>query len=210
MSDVRGPLQDDGAGRAVAATRPIVAPVTGTCPWAISSPALLAYHDREWGRPVRGDARVFERIVLEGAQAGLSWAIILAKRPAYRRAFADFDPDRVAAFTARDERRLLADAGIVRNRAKIRSAIGNARAYLALKTEVGSIARYLTGFDDPVALSKDLKRRGFTFVGPTICESVLQALGVIDGHVRGCALARPRPVTARRATAASGARRARR
>lgn len=180
--------------------------MTGRCPWAALSPALRAYHDREWGRPVRGDARIFERIVLEGAQAGLSWATILAKRPAYRRAFAGFDPSRVAAFTARDERRLLADAGIVRNRAKIRSAIGNARCYLALKDEVGSVSRHLAGFDDPVSLSKDLKQRGFTFVGPTICLSVLQAIGVLDGHVRSCPLARPPRASARRAIAARGAR----
>ena len=102
---------------------------------------MRRYHDREWGRPVRGDARLFERISLEGAQAGLSWATILNKRPAYRAAFAGFDPERVAAFTGRDERRLLADAGIVRNRAKIRSTITNARAYLDLKEEVGHVGR---------------------------------------------------------------------
>src|SRR5258708_33529433 len=141
------------------------------------------YHDREWGRPISGDAALFERITLEGAQAGLSWATILNKRPAYRKAFAGFRPARVAAFTARDERRLLADAGIVRNRAKIRSAIVNARAYLALRDEVGSVSAWLTTFDDAAALSKALRARGFTFVGPTIAGSVLQAIGVLDGHV---------------------------
>jgi DNA-3-methyladenine glycosylase I len=156
---------------------------------------MRAYHDREWGRPVRGDAKLFERITLEGAQAGLSWATILAKRPAYRRAFAGFVPERVARFTARDERRLLADAGIVRNRAKIRSTIGNARAYLALRDEVDAVSEWLATFDDPPALSKALRSRGFTFVGPTIAESVLQAIGVLDGHVPGCAFAtRRRPV----------------
>jgi len=177
--------------------------VTERCAWAELSPALGAYHDREWGRPVRGDAKLFERITLEGAQAGLSWATILAKRPAYRRAFANFVPERVARFTARDERRLLADAGIVRNRAKIRSAIVNARAYLALRDEVGSVSAWLATFDDAAALSKALRARGFTFVGPTIAESVLQAIGVLDGHVRGCAFASRRPPT-RRARAAGG------
>ncbi|MDP9320735.1 MAG: DNA-3-methyladenine glycosylase I [Chloroflexota bacterium] len=155
---------------------------------------MRAYHDREWGRRVRSDAGLFERITLEGAQAGLSWATILRKRPAYRKAFAGFRPERVAHFTARDERRLLADAGIVRNRAKIRSAIANARAYLDLRDEVGIVARWLGTFDDPTALSKALRSRGFTFVGPTITESIMQAIGVVNGHVPGCALARqPRP-----------------
>ena len=170
---------------------------------------MRTYHDREWGRPVPGDAGLFERITLEGAQAGLSWATILGKRPAYRKAFAGFRPERVARFTARDERRLLADAGIVRNRAKIRSAIANAGAYLDLRDEVGSVARWLGTFDDPTALSKALRSRGFTFVGPTITESIMQAIGIVNGHVPGCALAsRPRP---RRAPAsAAGAARARR
>lgn len=145
------------------------------------------YHDREWGRPVRGDAALFERITLEGAQAGLSWSTILDKRAAYRKAFAGFRPERVARFTARDERRLLADAGIVRNRAKIRSTIANARAYLALRHEVGSVVRWLGTFEDAAAFSKALKSRGFTFVGPTIAESILQAIGAMNGHVPGCA-----------------------
>jgi DNA-3-methyladenine glycosylase I len=167
--------------------------VTGTCPWAVDDPKLRAYHDREWGRAVRTDAQLFERIVLEGAQAGLSWATILNKRPAYRLAFAGFVPERVARFTARDERRLVADAGIVRNRAKIRSAIANARAYLALRDEVGNVRRWLGDFDDAATLSSALRSKGFTFVGPTIAESILHATGVINGHVAGCALAsRPR------------------
>lgn len=170
------------------------------CPWADLSPAMRIYHDREWGRPVRGDAALFERITLEGAQAGLSWATILGKRAAYRKAFAGFRPERVARFTARDERRLLADAGIVRNRAKIHSAIANARAYLDLRDEVGSVGRWLGTFDDPGALSKALRSRGFTFVGPTIVESILQATGILNGHLAGCALAsRPRPAPAREA-----------
>jgi DNA-3-methyladenine glycosylase I len=166
---------------------------------------MRAYHDREWGRPVGGDAGVFERIALEGAQAGLSWATILGKRRAYRKAFAGFRPERVARFTARDERRLLADAGIVRNRAKIRSAIANARAYLDLRDEVGSVGRWLGTFDDPIELSKALRSRGFTFVGPRIAESIMQAIGVLNGHVPGCALARPRPRRAP-APASRGAR----
>src|SRR2546428_1680437 len=150
---------------------------------------MRRYHDREWGRPIRGDAALFERITLEGAQAGLSWATILNKRPAYRKAFAGFRPARVAAFTARDERRLLADAGIVRNRAKIRSAIANARAYLGLRDDVRDVAGWLGTFDDPAALSKALRSRGFTFVGPTIAGSILQAIGVLEGHAPGCAFA---------------------
>ena len=176
---------------------------------------MRSYHDREWGRPVRTDAGLFERIVLEGAQAGLSWSTILNKRTAYRKAFAGFRPERVAAFSARDERRLLADAGIVRNRAKIRSAIANARAYLDLRDEVTDVARWLATFSDPTVLSKELRSRGFTFVGPTIALSILQAIGVVDGHVAGCALAsrprRPKPAAARApARVARGARSAQR
>lgn len=170
---------------------------------------MRAYHDREWGRPVRGDAALFERITLEGAQAGLSWSTILNKRPAYRTAFAGFEPERVARFTARDERRLLADAGIVRNRAKIRSAIANARAYLDLRDEVGSVARWLGTFHLPAALSTALRSRGFTFVGPTIAASIMQATGVLDGHVPGCALA-SRPRRRQPQARAAGAARARR
>ena len=178
--------------------------MTKRCAWAEASPALRTYHDREWGRTVRGDAALFERITLEGAQEGLAWSMILAKRPAYRKAFAGFRPERVARFTARDERRLLADAGIVRNRAKIRSAIANARAYLDLRDEVGDVGRWLETFDAPVALSKALRSRGFTFVGPTIAESILQATGAINGHLPGCALA-SRPRARRRPVRASGA-----
>ena len=176
------------------------------CAWADLSPALSRYHDREWGRPVRGDAALFERITLEGAQAGLSWATILNKRPAYRKAFAGFRPERVAAFTARDERRLLADAGIVRNRAKIRSTIANARAYLDLKREVGHVGGWVMAFDDPSALSKALRARGFTFVGPTIAASILQAIGAIDGHVPGCPAASRSRSPRKRAQARGAAR----
>lgn len=189
--------------------------MAGSCPWAEHDPALRAYHDREWGRPVRTDAQLFERIILEGAQAGLSWSTILRKRPAYRVAFAGFRPELVARFTARDERRLLADAGIVRNRAKIRSAIANARAYLDLRDDVGNARRWVSGFTDPAALSKELRARGFTFVGPTIAESILQATGAINGHVAGCELAsgprsRKSKAAPAPARAARGARSARR
>ena len=158
------------------------------CFWA-RDPLDVIYHDREWGVPVRDDRRLFEFLLLEGAQAGLSWITILKKRDAYRRAFASFDPRRVARFTGRDVRRLLGDAGIVRNRAKIRSTIANARAYLDLKAEVGPVGDWLGSFDYAAALSKALRSRGFTFVGPTIAESILQAIGAIEGHVPGCAAA---------------------
>ena len=176
------------------------------CAWAGTDPLYCAYHDDEWGRPIRNDRVLFEFLVLEGAQAGLSWITILRKRPAYRRAFAGFDPRQVARFTAADVRRLLDDAGIVRNRLKIASAIANARAFLAVQREFGSFAKYLWAFvanrpqvnrprspaEVPAStalserISKDLKRRGFRFVGPTIVYAYLQAVGVVDDHVRGC------------------------
>lgn len=186
--------------------------MTKRCAWAEHDPAMRAYHDREWGRAPRGDAALFERITLEGAQAGLAWSTIFNKRPAYRKAFAGFRPERVARFRAADERRLLADAGIVRNRAKIRSAIANARAYLDLRDEVGSVPRWLATFADPAGLSKALRDRGFTFVGPTIAESILHATGIVNGHLPGCALAgsvsrrRSPPRTAPRSGGARGAR----
>jgi DNA-3-methyladenine glycosylase I len=166
----------------------------------------VIYHDREWGVPVRDDRRLFEFLVLEGAQAGLSWITILKKRDAYRRAFAGFDPRRVARFGAADRRRLMANAGIVRNRAKIEAAVANARAFLAVAGEHGSFARYLWDFvgggavqgrrrsrrEVPAetelsrALSKDLQRRGFRFVGPTICYAFMQATGLVDDHLVTC------------------------
>jgi DNA-3-methyladenine glycosylase I len=175
------------------------------CGWA-RAPLDVAYHDREWGVPVRDDRRLFEFLLLEGAQAGLSWSTILAKREAYRRAFAGFDPRRVARFGARHERRLLADPGIVRNRAKIRAAVANARAFLAVQAEHGSFASYLWAFVDgrPLqerrrspgevpaetalsrALSADLRRRGFRFVGPTICYAFMQAVGLVNDHTVDC------------------------
>jgi len=172
------------------------------CAWA-QSPEMAAYHDREWGVPVHDDRVLFEFITLEGAQAGLSWETILRKRAAYRRAFAGFDPARVARFTAARRRRLMLDAGIVRNRLKIESTVTNARAFLEVQREFGSFDRFLWDFAGgrPIvgrggrppartaisdALSKELKRRGFRFVGTTICYAFLQAVGVVDDHARGC------------------------
>ena len=175
------------------------------CAWA-RSPAMIDYHDREWGVPVHDDRVLFEFITLEGAQAGLSWETILNKREAYRRAFAGFDPAKVARFNAARRARLMQDAGIVRNRLKIESAVTNAAAFLAVQREFGSFDRYLWDFagGKPVrgrfrsakelpartelsdALSSDLKRRGFRFVGTTICYAFMQAVGIVNDHVVGC------------------------
>ena len=175
------------------------------CTWP-GNPLALEYHDREWGVPLHDDTRLFEFIVLEGAQAGLSWDTILKKRDAYRKAFAGFDPRRVAHFGARDVKRLLADAGIVRNRLKVASAISNARAFLAVQEEFGSFDAWIWRFVDgkPVVnrwtesrqipsrtalsdtISKDLKRRGFNFVGSTIVYAHLQATGMVNDHLVSC------------------------
>jgi len=176
------------------------------CGWCGSDPLYVAYHDREWGVPVRNDKRLFEFLVLEGAQAGLSWITILRKRDAYRRAFDGFDPKLVARYDARRVRVLLADAGIVRNRMKIESAVKNARAFLAVQEEFGSFSKYQWGFVDgePIVnryrtlaeipprtavsdrFSKDLKQRGFSFVGSTIIYAHMQAVGVVNDHLVGC------------------------
>lgn len=180
------------------------------CTWAGTDPLYVRYHDEEWGVPVHDDRHLFEMLILEGAQAGLAWITILRKRESYRKAFRGFAPAKVARFTAKDEARLLADEGIVRNRAKIAAAIGNAKAFLAVQREHGSFDAYLWGFVDgaPVvgrpktlgdvppktplaeAISKDLLRRGFKFVGPTIVYAFLQAVGVVDDHVATCFKAR--------------------
>jgi DNA-3-methyladenine glycosylase I len=178
------------------------------CAWGVESdPLYRAYHDEEWGRPSRDDRHLFEMLVLEGAQAGLSWSTILKKREGYRRAFAAFDPAVVAGFGEADVARLLADAGIVRNRLKVESAIANARAVLALRDAGGSLAGLLWGFvgdgpldrqaaslgelpaetDESRAMGRDLKRRGFRFVGPTVCYAFMQAAGLVNDHVVGCA-----------------------
>jgi DNA-3-methyladenine glycosylase I len=175
------------------------------CAWA-RSPAMIAYHDREWGVPVHDDRVLFEFITLEGAQAGLSWETVLAKREAYRRAFAGFDPARVARFTAARRAKLMQDAAIVRNRLKIESTVTNAVAFLAIQREFGSFDLFLWDFvgggplrnrfrsmrDVPArtdlsdALSKELKRRGFRFVGSTICYAFMQAVGLVNDHTVDC------------------------
>ncbi|GFO61958.1 DNA-3-methyladenine glycosylase [Geomonas silvestris] len=176
------------------------------CGWAGSDPLYVSYHDLEWGEPVHDDRLLFEFLILEGAQAGLSWITILRKRPAYRAAFAGFDPEQVARFGEGDLARLLADPGVVRNRLKLNSAISNARSFLAVQQEFGSFDSYLWRFVDGVprqnawrslsevpaststsdALSRDLKRRGFNFVGSTICYAFMQAVGMVNDHTVDC------------------------
>ncbi len=176
------------------------------CGWAGSDPLYIKYHDDEWGVPAHGDRYLFEMLVLEGAQAGLSWITILRKRVAYRRAFARFAPRAVAAFDGHKVRALMGDAGIVRNRAKIEAAIGNARAFLEVQREYGSFDAYVWRFvggrpkqntrrtmrqvpaktPESEALSRDLKERGFRFVGPTICYAHMQATGMVNDHLVDC------------------------
>ncbi len=178
------------------------------CFWSASTPEYVAYHDREWGFPVVDDRRLFEKVCLEGFQAGLSWLTILRKREAFRTAFARFEPAAVVRFDARDVERLLGDAGIVRHRGKIESTINNAARALELAAEHGSLATYVWRFLPPprerprrmtlaalrkltqtptsLALSKDLKRRGWTFVGPTTMYAFMQAMGLVNDHLEGC------------------------
>ena len=173
------------------------------CPWGVSTPDYEAYHDQEWGRPVRDDVGLFERLTLEAFQSGLSWLTILRKREAFRAAFSGFDPAVVAAFDETDRERLLSDAGIVRNRAKIAAAITNARALLDLDEPfadllwsfapaAGERARPRSLADIPAttpeskAMSKELKRRGFVFVGPTTAYALMQATGMVDDHLAEC------------------------
>ena len=155
------------------------------CAWA-RNPLAIAYHDREWGVPVREDRKLFEFLILEGAQAGLSWDTILAKRENYRKAFDRFDPRKVARYGAAKKRRLLADAGIVRHRGKIEAAVLNARAFLEVQKEFGTFRSYVWRFTEADALSRDLKRRGFKFVGPTIMYAFMQAVGMVNDHSRDC------------------------
>jgi DNA-3-methyladenine glycosylase I len=182
------------------------APALARCGWCGSDPLYVAYHDTEWGVPSRDDRHLFEMLVLEGAQAGLSWITILRKRENYRAAFAGFDPERVARFDARKVERLLQEEGLVRNRLKIAGTVRNARAFLGVQREFGSFARYAWAFvgDAPVhnawrdlsqvpattaqsdAMSKDLRRRGFTFVGSTILYAFMQAVGMVNDHVVTC------------------------
>lgn len=176
------------------------------CGWCTDHPLYIGYHDQEWGVPSRDDRHLFEMLILEGAQAGLNWLTILKKREGYRKAYRGFDPVKVARFGVKDTARLLQDDGIVRNRLKVAASIGNARAYLEVQREYGSFARYLWNFVDggPVQnrfaaladipastplsdrISKDLKRRGFKFVGSTIVYAYLQAVGVVNDHTIDC------------------------
>ena len=155
------------------------------CSWASHEP-LISYHDIEWGTPVHHDRLLFEFLVLEGMQAGLSWETVLRKRSAFRRAFVGFDPVKVSRFTSKDVTRLMKDESIIRNRAKIEAAIGNAKALLVVRKESGTFDAYVWKFVDKDVLSKDLKKRGFRFVGPTIVESFMQAVGIRNDHERGC------------------------
>jgi DNA-3-methyladenine glycosylase I len=195
------------------------------CWWAGSDVLYRPYHDREWGRPVGEDHRLFEKLNLEGFMSGLSWLTILRKRDRFRAVFAGFDPDAISSFTAEDEKRLLADAGIVRNRAKIAATINNAHRYGELKSEFGSLAAYVWAFEpagrprlpgrealmqikfspEAAAMSKDLRKRGWAFVGPTTVYSFMQAVGVVNDHLEQCyvgaeveeeriAFARPKPL----------------
>ncbi len=176
------------------------------CPWSLGSDLYIRYHDTEWGVPVHDDRRLFEFLILEGAQAGLSWSTILAKRENYRRAFAGFDPAKVAGFTPVKVDRLLRDTGIVRNRLKVASAVTNARAFLAVQEEFGSFDAYVWRFvgGKPVqnrrrtmryvpartiqsdTMGKDLAKRGFKFVGSTICYAFMQATGMVNDHLVSC------------------------
>jgi len=182
------------------------------CHWVGDDPLYIAYHDREWGFPVDDDRRLFEKICLEGFQAGLSWRTILGKRDAFREAFAGFDFDRVARFGARDVQRLLRNAGIVRHRGKIESTVNNAKRAQEMVAEFGSVAAYFWRYEphaktrpkrltrealatmststESIALSKDLKKRGWTFVGPTTVYAFMQAMGLVNDHVHDCAVRR--------------------
>ncbi len=199
------------------------------CWWCVSDPLMQRYHDEEWGRPVGEDRRIFEKLCLEGFQSGLSWLTILRKRENFRRAFRGFDIDAIARFSARSIEKLMQDTGIVRNRAKIEATIKNARRYRALVEDAGSLAAYvwshepaarrrglkhaelmqLTTTNEAKAMSKDLKRRGWAFVGPTTIYSAMQSIGLVNDHLTGCAtrphveadrrsFARPRALDAQR------------
>jgi len=176
------------------------------CDWCGTDPLYVDYHDREWGVPAHDDRHLFEMLILEGAQAGLNWITILRKRDNYRRAFDGFDAERVAGYTAQDVGRLLGDAGIVRNRLKIESAIANARATLDVRAQFGSLDAFLWRFVDgrprhvgwssladvppstaeSEVMSRELRRRGFRFVGPTICYAFMQAVGMVNDHLAEC------------------------
>ncbi|QNK62892.1 DNA-3-methyladenine glycosylase I [Pedobacter sp. PAMC26386] len=177
------------------------------CGWCGTDPLYTKYHDEEWGKPVRDDRILFEFLILEGAQAGLSWITILRRREGYREAFADFDVSKVAAFTEADVERLMNDTGIIRNKLKVNSAIKNAQLFIAVQKEFGSFANYIWGFlpdQKPIvnhfkslsevparteisdAISNDMKKRGFKFFGTTICYAHMQATGIVNDHIEGC------------------------
>jgi DNA-3-methyladenine glycosylase I len=176
------------------------------CQWSTSDPLYIRYHDEEWGVPLHDDRLIFEFLILEGAQAGLSWLTILKRREHYRHAFDQFDPERVALYNEQKIAQLLSNAGIIRNRRKVESAVTNARAFLEVQREFGSFDNYIWGFvggkpiinawqnmedipaqtDESVAMSKDLVRRGFKFVGPTICYAHMQATGMVNDHLVDC------------------------
>jgi DNA-3-methyladenine glycosylase I len=155
------------------------------CAWA-SNEILQQYHDTEWGIPVHDDRTLFEYLILEGAQAGLSWQTILQRREGYRSAFANFDPAVVATYDQAQMEALHANPGIIRNRLKIAATVTNAQAFLKVQTEFGSFDRYIWGFVDADTMSRDLKRRGFKFVGPTICYAFMQAAGMVNDHTVDC------------------------
>jgi DNA-3-methyladenine glycosylase I len=205
---VAKPRKDTGAGAGATRLRQDILPGMSDkprCPWG-TTPAMIAYHDTEWGFPQHDDQVLFEFLILEGAQAGLSWSTILAKREAYRKAFSGFDPEKVARFNAEKIKRLMNDPGIVRNRLKIESAVNNAKATVVAQKEFGSFDRYIWQFvggapiknswrsmknlpaetKESQAMSKDLKRRGFNFVGPTVCYAFMQAVGMVNDHVVSC------------------------
>ncbi len=176
------------------------------CPWPGDDPLYVAYHDTEWGVPVRDDRALFEKLLLDGFQAGLSWITILKKRKHYVQVYDGFRPENIACYNSKKLERLMADPGIVRNRAKIEGSVLNARAYLAIMEETGSFSDYLWQFsggktrvnrfrsmaempaetEESRVMSKDLKRRGFKFVGPTICYAFMQAVGMVNDHLTGC------------------------
>jgi DNA-3-methyladenine glycosylase I len=176
------------------------------CPWSLAHPLMTAYHDTEWGVPVHDDRLLFEFLILEGAQAGLSWLTILKRRESYRQAFAGFDPEAVARFGPRQVQSLMANPGVIRNRLKIEGAVKNAKAFLAIRREHHGFSPYIWSFvegrpivnrpkpSDPIpattpqsdAMSKALKKRGFTFVGSTICYAFMQATGMVNDHIRTC------------------------
>lgn len=175
------------------------------CEWA-KDPLMVEYHDKEWGAPQHNDVKLFEMLILEGAQAGLSWSTILKRRQSYREAFDGFDPHKVSKYSKKDIKRLLANEGIIRNRLKIESTINNAKEFLKIQQEFGSFDKYFWSFvnytpiknrfkklsDIPSStplsdkISKDLKKRGFSFVGTTICYAFMQAVGIVNDHVEGC------------------------